>query len=151
MINFKKNGNASFMQKRKRELENNNAGLDIEDLSVPLHNRPEEPTAQENENPADNCEGLTENKTEHSVCEDNKPVKGGVEPEKKKVFIRKTVAIEEDVFVQLQLLKAYHRMDHQDIIAVAVREFLRLHTEDGRIKDASLAKIQKMVENLKKP
>lgn len=167
----------SFLQKRKRELQGNGSGIG-EDFSAPLHypgevqeqmvqtvvrvqtenqalaeaevqaagkaapeNNPEpKPTAEKGGE-------ATESKNDDKK-EDEK--ESGKENKKEKKVIRKTIAIEEDVFMQLQLLKVYYRLDHQDVIAIAVKEFLKRHTADGRIKDADLNSVMKMVKELKK-
>lgn len=167
----------SFLQKRKRELQGNGSGIG-EDFSAPLHypgevqeqtvqtevrvqtetqtlaeaevqtageaapeNKPEpKPTAEKGG-------GATESKKDDKK-EDEK--ESGKDDKKEKKVIRKTIAIEEDVFMQLQLLKVYYRLDHQDVIAIAVKEFLKRHTADGRIKDADLNSVMKMVKELKK-
>lgn len=167
----------SFLQKRKRELQGNGSGIG-EDFSAPLHypGEVQEQTVQtevrvQTENqalaeaevqtageaiPENNPEpkptaekggGATESKKDDSK-EDEKG--SGKDDKKGKKVIRKTIAIEEDVFMQLQLLKVYYRLDHQDVIAIAVKEFLKRHTADGRIKDADLNSVMKMVKELKK-
>lgn len=135
MLNFEKNKKSSFMEKRKKELGNSGAGMEMEDFTLPMNR----PVSRE--------EG---NKTEGSSPDQaGESGKGRGVTEKKKVIIRKTIAIEEDVFMQLQLLKAYHRLDHQDVIAVAVKEFLKRHTDGGRIKESDMKGIMKMVDELK--
>lgn len=175
MVSFQKSRSAqagkegSFLQKRKRELQGNGSGIG-EDFSAPLHypGEVQEQTVQtevqvQTENQAlaeavvqTACEAVPENNPEP------KPIaeKGGGATEnkkedekddkKEKKVIRKTIAIEEEVFMQLQLLKVYYRLDHQDVIAIAVKEFLKRHTADGRIKDADLNSVMKMVKELKK-
>lgn len=179
MVSFQKSRSAqtgkegSFLQKRKRELQRNGSGIG-EDFSAPLHYPGEvqeqtvqtevrvqsdtqtqteavvqtagEAAPENNPEPKPTAEkggGATENKKEDEK-EDEKDDK------KEKKVIRKTIAIEEDVFMQLQLLKVYYRLDHQDVIAIAVKEFLKRHTADGRIKDADLNSVMKMVKELKK-
>jgi len=179
MVSFQKSRSAqtgkegSFLQKRKRELQGNGSGIG-EDFSAPLHypGEVQEQTVQtevlvqtdtqtqteagvqtageaipeNNPEPKPTAEkggGATESKKDDKK-EDEK------ENKKEKKVIRKTIAIEEDVFMQLQLLKVYYRLDHQDVIAIAVKEFLKRHTADGRIKDADLNSVMKMVKELKK-
>lgn len=174
MVSFQKSRSAqtgkegSFLQKRKRELQGNGSGIG-EDFSAPLHYPGEvqgqteqtevrvqtdtktqteagEAAPENNPEPKPTAEkggGATENKKE-----DEK--ESGKDDKKEKKVIRKTIAIEEDVFMQLQLLKVYYRLDHQDVIAIAVKEFLKRHTADGRIKDADLNSVMKMVKELKK-
>ena len=145
MLNFEKNRKSSFMEKRKKELENSGAGMEMEDFTSPMNQPVRKP--EENESPS----LPEENKTEKPAPKPSRESdKGREEAEKKKTIIRKTIAIEEDVFMQLQLLKAYHRLDHQDVIAVAVKEFLKRHTENGRIKETDIKSITKMVDELKK-
>lgn len=168
MVSFQKNRSAqtgkegSFLQKRKKELQGNGSGI-ADDFSAPLH-QPEEMYQSEQvysqtmgegsdkvpvEVPEQTDEGtVPENKKESQKTSEK--VGEATESKKKKTIIRKTIAIEEDVFMQLQLLKAYHRLDHQDVIAVAVKEFLKRHTENGRIKEADIKSIMKMVDELKK-
>ena len=179
MVSFQKSRSAqtgkegSFLQNRKRELQGNGSGIG-EDFSAPLHypGEVQEQTVQtevlvqtdtqtqteagvqtageaipeNNPEPKPTAEkggGATESKKDDKK-EDEK------ENKKEKKVIRKTIAIEEDVFMQLQLLKVYYRLDHQDVIAIAVKEFLKRHTADGRIKDADLNSVMKMVKELKK-
>lgn len=165
----------SFLQKRKRELQGNGSGIG-EDFSAPLHYTGEvqEQTVQTEVRVQTDTLTQTEAvvQTAGVAAPENNPElnptaeKGGgameskkddrKEDEKesgkddKKKVIRKTIAIEEDVFMQLQLLKVYYRLDHQDVIAIAVKEFLKRHTADGRIKDADLNSVMKMVKELKK-
>ena len=95
--------------------------------------------------------GATESKKDDRKEDEKESGKDDKKDDKKeKKVIRKTIAIEEDVFMQLQLLKVYYRLDHQDVIAIAVKEFLKRHTADGRIKDAELNSVMKMVKELKK-
>lgn len=167
----------SFLQKRKRELQGNGSGIG-EDFSAPLHYPGEvqeqtvqtevrvqtdiqtqteagvqaagEAVPENNPEPNPTAEkggGATESKKDDRK-EDEK--ENGKDDKKEKKVIRKTIAIEEDVFMQLQLLKVYYRLDHQDVIAIAVKEFLKRHTADGRIKDADLNSVMKMVKELKK-
>lgn len=167
----------SFLQKRKRELQGNGSGIG-DDFSAPLHQPAEvqeqtvqtevrvqtdtqtqtgagaqtvgEAVPENNPEPKPTAEkggGATESKKDDSK-EDEKG--SGKDDKKEKKVIRKTIAIEEDVFMQLQLLKVYYRLDHQDVIAIAVKEFLKRHTADGRIKDADLNSVMKMVKELKK-
>lgn len=167
----------SFLQKRKRELQGNGSGIG-EDFSAPLHYPGEvqeqtvqtevrvqsdtqtqteagvqtagEAAPENNPEPKPTAEkggGATESKKDDRK-EDEK--ESGNNDKKEKKVIRKTIAIEEDVFMQLQLLKVYYRLDHQDVIAIAVKEFLKRHTADGRIKDADLNSVMKMVKELKK-
>lgn len=167
----------SFLQKRKRELQGNGSGIG-EDFSAPLHYPGEvqeqtvqtevrtqtdtqtqteagvqtagEAVPENNPEPkptAEKAGGATESKKDDRK-EDEK--ENGKDDKKEKKVIRKTIAIEEDVFMQLQLLKVYYRLDHQDVIAIAVKEFLKRHTADGRIKDADLNSVMKMVKELKK-
>lgn len=167
----------SFLQKRKRELQGNGSGIG-EDFSAPLHYQGEvqeqtvqtevrvqtdtqtqaeavvqtvgEAVPENNPEPKPTAEkggGATESKKDDRK-EDEKG--SGKDDKKEKKVIRKTIAIEEDVFMQLQLLKVYYRLDHQDVIAIAVKEFLKRHTADGRIKDADLNSVMKMVKELKK-
>ena len=175
MISFQKSRSAqagkegSFLQKRKRELQGNGSGIG-DDFSAPLHQPAEvqEQTVQTEVRVQTDTQTQTEAGAQtvgEAVPENNpepKPTaeKGGgateskkddsKEDEKGKKVIRKTIAIEEDVFMQLQLLKVYYRLDHQDVIAIAVKEFLKRHTADGRIKDADLNSVMKMVKELKK-
>lgn len=175
MVSFQKNRSAqtgkegSFLQKRKRELQGNGSGIG-EDFSAPLHypgevqeqavqteavvqtageavpeNKPEpKPTIEKGG-------GATESKNDDRKEDEKESGKDDKKEDKKeKKVIRKTIAIEEDVFMQLQLLKVYYRLDHQDVIAIAVKEFLKRHTADGRIKDADLNSVMKMVKELKK-
>lgn len=167
----------SFLQKRKRELQGNGSGIG-EDFSAPLHQPVEvqEQTVQTEVRTQTENQALAEAEvqTAREAAPENKPEpkptaeKGGEATEskkddrkedekengkddkKEKKVIRKTIAIEEDVFMQLQLLKVYYRLDHQDVIAIAVKEFLKRHTADGRIKDADLNSVMKMVKELKK-
>lgn len=167
----------SFLQKRKRELQGNGSGIG-DDFSAPLHQSVEvqeqtvqteirtqtdtltqtetgvqtagETAPENNPEPEPTAEkggGATESKKDDRK-EDEK--ESGKDDKKEKKVIRKTIAIEEDVFMQLQLLKVYYRLDHQDVIAIAVKEFLKRHTADGRIKDADLNSVMKMVKELKK-
>lgn len=175
MVSFQKSRSAqtgkegSFLQKRKRELQGNGSGIG-EDFSAPLH-YPGEVQGQTVQTEV-LVQTDTQTQTEagvqtagEAIPENNpepKPTaeKGGgateskkddrKEDKKEKKVIRKTIAIEEDVFMQLQLLKVYYRLDHQDVIAIAVKEFLKRHTADGRIKDADLNSVMKMVKELKK-
>lgn len=179
MVSFQKSRSAqagkegSFLQKRKRELQGNGSGIG-EDFSAPLHQPVEvqEQTVQTEVRVQTDTQTQTEAEvqTVGEAAPENKPEpkptaeKGGVATEskkedenksgkddkKEKKVIRKTIAIEEDVFMQLQLLKVYYRLDHQDVIAIAVKEFLKRHTADGRIKDADLNSVMKMVKELKK-
>ena len=116
------------------------AGAQTVGEAVPENNPEPKPTAEKGG-------GATESKKDDSK-EDEKG--SGKDDKKEKKVIRKTIAIEEDVFMQLQLLKVYYRLDHQDVIAIAVKEFLKRHTADGRIKDADLNSVMKMVKELKK-
>ena len=167
----------SFLQKRKRELQGNGSGIG-EDFSAPLHQPVEvqeqtvqtevrvqtdtqtqteagvqtvgEAAPENNPEPKPTIEkdrGATESKKDDRKEYEKESRK---EDKKEKKVIRKTIAIEEDVFMQLQLLKVYYRLDHQDVIAIAVKEFLKRHTADGRIKDADLNSVMKMVKELKK-
>lgn len=171
MVSFQKSRSAqtgkegSFLQKRKRELQGNGSGIG-EDFSAPLHypGEVQEQTVQ----PEVRVQTDTQTQTEAVVqaageaVPENKPEpkptaeKGGgatdskEDDKKEKKVIRKTIAIEEEVFMQLQLLKVYYRLDHQDVIAIAVKEFLKRHTADGRIKDSDLNSVMKMVKELKK-
>ena len=175
MVSFQKSRSAqtgkegSFLQKRKRELQGNGSGIG-EDFSAPLHypGEVQEQTEQTEVRVQTETQTLNEAVVQaagEAVPKNNpepKPVaeKGGgatenekedeKEDKKEKKVIRKTIAIEEDVFMQLQLLKVYYRLDHQDVIAIAVKEFLKRHTADGRIKDADLNSVMKMVKELKK-
>lgn len=175
MVSFQKSRSAqagkegSFLQKRKRELQGNGSGIG-EDFSAPLHypGEVQEQTVQTEVRVQSDTQTQTEAVVQtagEAAPENNpepKPVaeKGGEatenkkedekEDKKEKKVIRKTIAIEEDVFMQLQLLKVYYRLDHQDVIAIAVKEFLKRHTADGRIKDADLNSVMKMVKELKK-
>lgn len=168
MVSFQKSRSAqtgkegSFLQKRKKELQGNGSGI-ADDFSAPLH-QPEEMYQSEQAYSQTMGEGsdkvpvaVPEQTDEGTVPENKKEsqktfekVGEATESKKKKTIIRKTIAIEEDVFMQLQLLKAYHRLDHQDVIAVAVKEFLKRHTENGRIKETDIKSIMKMVDELKK-
>lgn len=175
MVSFQKSRSAqtgkegSFLQKRKRELQGNGSGIG-EDFSAPLHQPVE--VQEQTEQTEVRVQTDTQTQTEAGVQtvgeavpenkSESKPAaeKGGGATEnkkedekddkKEKKVIRKTIAIEEDVFMQLQLLKVYYRLDHQDVIAIAVKEFLKRHTADGRIKDADLNSVMKMVKELKK-
>lgn len=155
MPKFEKN-KPSFMEKRKKELENSATDMEMEDFTSPLNVR--KPYDKGNEESGSAPVSSTEQdlpkerESKDTSVTNQEPVsgKGGGEPEKKKAIIRKTIAIEEDVFMQLQLLKAYHRLDHQDVIAMAVKEFLKRHTENGRIKDSDLKSVMKMAGELKK-
>lgn len=179
MISFQRNRSAqagkegSFLQKRKKELQTNGSGIG-EDFSAFLH---QSGKTLESE-PAYSQTGITDNTESEKVptgaqkqdvqietqiesagrtMPENKPEPpktfekdgGATEDTKKKNIIRKTIAIEEDVFMQLQLLKAYHRLDHQDVIAIAVKEFLKRHTIDGHIKDSDLNAVMRMVKELR--
>lgn len=168
MVSFQKSRSAqtgkegSFLQKRKRELQGNGSGIG-EDFSAPLHYPGEvqeqteagvqaagEAVPENNPGPKPTAEkggGATESKKDDKKEDEKESVK---DDKKEKKVIRKTIAIEEDVFMQLQLLKVYYRLDHQDVIAIAVKEFLKRHTADGRIKDADLNSVMKMVKELKK-
>lgn len=154
MLNFEKN-KSSFMEKRKKELENVATGMEMEDFTSPLNVRKPDNKGDEESGraPASSTEQNLpkESERKETSAADQEPIseKSGGEPEKKKAIIRKTIAIEEDVFMQLQLLKAYHRLDHQDVIAMAVKEFLKRHTENGRIKDSDLKSVMKMAGELK--
>ena len=175
MVSFQKSRSAqtgkegSFLQKRKRELQGNGSGIG-EDFSAPLHypGEVQEQTVQTEVRVQTDTQTQTEAgvQTAGEAAPENNPEpkptaeKGGGATEnkkedekddkKEKKVIRKTIAIEEDVFMQLQLLKVYYRLDHQDVIAIAVKEFLKRHTADGRIKDADLNSVMKMVKELKK-
>lgn len=155
MPKFEKN-KSSFMEKRKKELENVATGMEMEDFTSPLNVRKPDNKGDEESGsaPVSSTEQNLPKESERkdTSAADQEPVseKSGGEPEKKKAIIRKTIAIEEDVFMQLQLLKAYHRLDHQDVIAMAVKEFLKRHTENGRIKDSDLKSVMKMAGELKK-
>lgn len=167
----------SFLQKRKRELQGNGSGIG-EDFSAPLHypGEVQEQTVQTEVRVQTDTQAQTEAEVQtagKAIPENNpepKPTaekgggatesekddrkedekESGKDDKKEKKVIRKTIAIEEDVFMQLQLLKVYYRLDHQDVIAIAVKEFLKRHTADGRIKDADLNSVMKMVKELKK-
>lgn len=175
MVSFQKSRSAqtgkegSFLQKRKKELQGNGSGIG-EDFSAPLHYPGE--VQEQIEQAEVRVQSDTQTQTETGIqaageaVPENNPEpkltaeKGGVatenkkedekEHKKEKKVIRKTIAIEEDVFMQLQLLKVYYRLDHQDVIAIAVKEFLKCHTADGHIKDADLNSVMKMVKELKK-
>lgn len=171
MVSFQKSRSAqtgkegSFLQKRKRELQGNGSGIG-EDFSAPLHYPGE--VQEQTEQTEVRVQTDTQTQTEAGVqtageaAPENNPKpnptaeKGGGATEskeddkKEKKVIRKTIAIEEEVFMQLQLLKVYYRLDHQDVIAIAVKEFLKRHTADGRIKDSDLNSVMKMVKELKK-
>lgn len=175
MVSFQKSRSAqtgkegSFLQKRKRELQGNGSGIG-EDFSAPLHypGEVQEQIEQTEVQVQTDTQAQTEAGVQtagEAVHENNPEPKptiekdGGAteskkddrkEDKKEKKVIRKTIAIEEDVFMQLQLLKVYYRLDHQDVIAIAVKEFLKRHTADGRIKDADLNSVMKMVKELKK-
>lgn len=155
MPKFEKN-KPSFMEKRKKELENAATGMEMEDFTSPLNVRKPDDKGNEESGsaPVSSTEQNLpkESERKETSAANQEPVSGkiGGEPEKKKAIIRKTIAIEEDVFMQLQLLKAYHRLDHQDVIAMAVKEFLKRHTENGRIKDSDLKSVMKMAGELKK-
>lgn len=172
MVSFQKSRSAqtgkegSFLQKRKRELQGNGSGIG-EDFSAPLHYPGEvqeqteagvqaagEAAPENNPEPKPTAEkggGATESKNDDRKEDEKESGKDDKKDDKKeKKVIRKTIAIEEDVFMQLQLLKVYYRLDHQDVIAIAVKEFLKRHTADGRIKDADLNSVMKMVKELKK-
>lgn len=155
MPKFEKN-KPSFMEKRKKELENAATGMEMEDFTSPLNVRkPDDKGNEESVSASDpatekNLPKERESKDTSVTDQESVSGKGGGEPEKKKAIIRKTIAIEEDVFMQLQLLKAYHRLDHQDVIAMAVKEFLKRHTENGRIKESDLKSVMKMAGELKK-
>lgn len=155
MPKFEKN-KPSFMEKRKKELENAATDMEMEDFTSPLNVRKPDNKGDEESGsaPVSSTEQNLPKESERkdTSAADQEPVseKSGGEPEKKKAIIRKTIAIEEDVFMQLQLLKAYHRLDHQDVIAMAVKEFLKRHTENGRIKDSDLKSVMKMAGELKK-
>lgn len=155
MPKFEKN-KPSFMEKRKKELENAATDMEMEDFTSPLNVRKPDDKGNEESGsaPVSSTEQNLpkESERKETSAADQEPVseKSGGETEKKKAIIRKTIAIEEDVFMQLQLLKAYHRLDHQDVIAMAVKEFLKRHTENGRIKDSDLKLVMKMAGELKK-
>lgn len=155
MPKFEKN-KSSFMEKRKKELENSATDMDLEDFTSPLNVRKPDNKGNEESGSApvsateQNLPKESESKDTSVTDQESVSGKSGGEPEKKKAIIRKTIAIEEDVFMQLQLLKAYHRLDHQDVIAMAVKEFLKRHTENGRIKDSDLKSVMKMAGELKK-
>lgn len=155
MPKFEKN-KPSFMEKRKKELENAATDMEMEDFTSPLNVRkPDDKGNEESVSALDPAteKNLPKERESKDISVNNQESvsgKSGEEPEKKKAIIRKTIAIEEDVFMQLQLLKAYHRLDHQDVIAMAVKEFLKRHTENGRIKDSDLKSVMKMAGELKK-
>lgn len=155
MPKFEKN-KPSFMEKRKKELENAATDMEMEDFTSPLNVRKPDNKGDEESGNAEvsateqNLPKESESKDISVNNQESVSGKSGGEPEKKKAIIRKTIAIEEDVFMQLQLLKAYHRLDHQDVIAMAVKEFLKRHTENGRIKDSDLKSVMKMAGELKK-
>lgn len=147
-IAFQKNRNnslnseGSFLQKRKKELENMAPDMILDDFTAPVHSP---------ENVSDDISAPVPAEVEEKTEPKQETPKGGSRGEAvKKNFIRKTIAIEEEVFMQLQLIKAYHRIDHQDIIAVAVKEFLKRHTADGKIKDSDLKSVLARVDELKK-
>lgn len=147
-IAFQKNRNnslnseGSFLQKRKKELENMASDMILDDFTAPVHSP---------ENVSDDVSAPVPAEVEEKTEPKQETPKAGSRREAvKKNFIRKTIAIEEEVFMQLQLIKAYHRIDHQDIIAVAVKEFLKRHTADGKIKDSDLKSVLARVDELKK-
>lgn len=143
MVDFKKSKSGSFMQKRKRELENVNTGTDLDDFTAPVAAAHTAAPRQEETGPEVPAE------KENRIAGETAKSGGEPAPEKKKNVLRKTVAIDEDIFTRLQLIKAYHRIDHQDIIILALSEFLEAHTDNGRIKESDIESILNKVKDLK--
>lgn len=131
MVDFKKNTSFGINKRRKYLSESAPDFMD----DIPVSRPVEKPEASQ----------LSEKKNETDSAVTAIPVPT-VQPKKRTV--RKSIAIDEDTYMHLCNVKTFYRMDHQDIILVATKEFLEKYFPEGKASAEDVERIKQQISAL---